>query len=123
MGIIFTKGATVVNLPNPNYPGELHPSRPQVKNAAIGGRIDVTDLGDGSNLHQPRLTFLRLPNADYTTMKSFLETTVNLTELSFTFTDWDSNTYTVVYWSGLTAFGKAGPKHMTGTIRLQEIPT
>ena len=123
MSVTLTKDATVVVLPNPNYPGLLRPSRPQVKNAAIGGRVVVTDLSDGTNLLQPRLTWERLPKADYDSMESFIETTVKRSELSFTFEDWEANTWTVVYWDGIDEFGRAGFGHMAGTLTLREVPT
>ena len=123
MSVIFTKGAATVTLPNPNYPGLLRPSRPQIKNAAIGGRVVVSDLSDGTNLRQPRLTWERLPKTDFDNMESFIEIDVKRSELSFTFTDWESNTWTVIYWDGIDDFGRAGFDHMAGTIELRQVPT
>ena len=124
MTVRFQKDAAIVDLPNPNYPGAIRPARPQVKSAAIGGRVVVSDLTDGTNLAQPRLVWSDgMPTADYNSMFSFLDVTVKRSELSFTFTDWEANTYTVIYWSGLDDFSRISHSKFGGTIVLREIPT
>ena len=125
MTVRFQKDASSVDLPNPNYPGAIRPARTQVKNGAIGGRVVVSDLTDGTNLAQPRLTWTDpgLITADYNALFTFLDGTVKRSELSFTLTDWDSNTYTVIYWDGLDDFNRIKYDRFGGTIVLREIPT
>ena len=121
---MLTKDAVQIVLPNPSYPGELRPGRPQVKNAAIGGRVVVSDLGDGTALRQPRLSWQRgLAQTDFDAMEGFLENTVNRSELTFDFTDWEGATMTVVYWDGLGEFQLLPDGRHRGTIVLREVPT
>ena len=123
MTVKFQKDATIVILPNPNYPGLLRKGRPQVKNAAIGGRVVVTDLSDGTNLVTPRLTWKSIPKTDFDAMETFLEDTAKRSQVPFAFTDWDGTVYsTVRYWDGLEGFGRSGFNRMAGTITLREIP-
>lgn len=125
MSITLAYSATSITIPSPNYPANLRPKRTQIVNAAIGGRIDVTDLGDGagSELIFPAFRWTKLPQADYDSLYSFINTTVNRSEIAFTLTDWDAITYTVKYWRGIDEFELAFHDHWTGTLELREVPT
>ena len=124
MTIRFAKGVTIVDLPNPSYPGLLRPGRPQIKNATISGRVVRSDLSDGTNLVSPRLTWRRLPKTDFDAMEVFLENTAKRSEIEFDFTDWDGTLYTpVIYWDGLDDFSRVGWDFMSGTIVLRELPS
>lgn len=120
--ITFTYGETSINLPSPNYPSDLAPSRPQIKGGAVGGRAWVTDLGDGTNLKQPKLTWKGLPESNWDDLYGFINGTVNLAEHPFQFTDWDGNTITVRYWGGLGQFPQVRPGRRAGTLSLREEP-
>jgi len=125
MSITFTYSETSITLPSPNYPAQLRPKRIQVVNAAIGGRIDVTDLGEGvgGELINPALAWKKLPDSDYQDLYDFINTTVNRSELSFTFTDWNAVSYTVRYWRGLENFALSAYGHWIGTLELREVPS
>lgn len=121
--ITFTYGETSITLPSPNYPSELHPGRPQIKGGAVGGRVWVSDLGDGTQLGQPKLTWKGLPKSFFDQMYAFIETTVNLSGNPFQFVDWYDVTRTVRYWGGLYEFQEVRHARFAGTLALREEPS
>ena len=100
----------------------LRAARLQKRNAAIGGRVVTSDLGDGSSLRRPRFT-LELPASEWTALKSFLQTTVQESALDFTFTDWESGSYTCRYWSGIETEERLPANRFRVTLELREVPT
>jgi len=125
--ISFQEGANpAVVFRAPSRESAARPNHFQRANATVGGRIDVSDLGDGSTLDQPHLVWndkAMLPDADHTALETFVKTTVNFKEKSFTYTDYNSNTFTVRYWGGLETFTPARSSHWIGLIELREVPT
>lgn len=120
--ITFTHNATVLVLPSPNYPGELHPGRPQIKGGAVGGRAWVSDLGDGTSLRQPKLTWRGLPKSYWDDLYDFIETEVNRSAEPFQFLDWNAVEITVKYWSGIESFQEVKHARFAGTLGLRQEP-
>ena len=122
MSLTFFKSPTTATTRNPVFGAGLRPSRLQKKNAAIGGRIVTSDLGDGSGMRRPRFT-LEIPASEWTPLKSFLQTTVQEAALDFTFTDWEGDAYTVRYWRGIETEERLPGNRFRVTLELREVPT
>ena len=77
-----------VTVQAPRYPEEPGRHYPQVVTKTAGGSHVVADLGDGSSIHETAILHFRtFPNADMTSLLTFLETTVQHSKTLFTFTD------------------------------------
>ena len=92
---------------------------PQVVGRTMGGGFKVADLGDGSTIWKnPRLHFAYQSDSDYTSLKGFIESTVDFASVPFTYTDPYSTDHTNMrYVRGLKEFRRIkGVWH--GTIEL-----
>ena len=122
MSMTFAYDATSVVTRSPLYGSLRRAARLQKRNAAIGGRIVTSDLADGSSLVRPRFT-LETTWTEWASLKSFLQTTVQESALDFDWTDWEGDTYTVRYWSGIETEERLPGARARVTIDLREVPT
>ena len=91
-----------------------------------GGRIITTSMRISAALNDIVLSWVLpgLPVAQYNSLNTYIETTIDRRTTSFTFTWVDATTYTVHYWEGWDSFIPAKPgDRYVGTMILREIPT
>jgi len=100
MSVTLTSGSTVVTLPTPDYPEDPGDALRQTVMRAMGGRIVSVTQSNGV-IRDPVLHFTDLSETDYNNLASFINNTVVGATTSFTYTDWDSTSYTVRYVSGI----------------------
>lgn len=98
--IFFTRASNEVQLKDPTWP-EGNPPRPnQTVGLSVGGAIKVARMGEDETII--RLNFVRIPNAQYLDLLSFLQSTVTWSSYTFQYQDWNQVTYNNVrYMSGL----------------------
>jgi hypothetical protein len=85
----------------PRYPEEPGRDYPQIVGLTSSGSHIVADLGDGSTVHLDMvLHFRNFPDADMTTLRTFIETTVDWAKTLFTYTDPHSVAHTNMRYMG-----------------------
>ena len=118
-------GASItIRAPAPG--SSLRPARQQVANAAVGGRIVVSNIGTGSSLDQPNLQWVSpgMSRSDRDDLVDFIENEADRRSTAFVFTDWYGNDRTVRYWTGVESIRELGHSdRWIGTIELREVPT
>tara|TARA_Y100000310_G_scaffold255696_1_gene263226 strand:- start:3209 stop:3589 length:381 start_codon:yes stop_codon:yes gene_type:complete len=102
--ITLVYSATTVNVIAPDHPEAWREDLQQVRARAMGGRV-ISVTRSASTLKQPVLTWTNMPDADHTTLTTFIFTTVSGSANQFTFTESYSTgspvTYNVKYIGGL----------------------
>ena len=98
MSVTFAVGATSITIREPNRLGyEYHLSPRQQKDMAVGGSLQVADVG---TIAEKRwlLKWGRLPTADKDALYAFVTSTCNWAETSFSYTDPWGTVFTGVRW-------------------------
>ena len=89
--VIFTNATGTpapITIRAPAYPEEPGRSYPFLTGRTMGGGFKTVDLGEDSAAHQNMVLHFRdMSNANYTSMKTFFETTVSYNATAFTYTD------------------------------------
>ena len=98
--ISMAYSSTTINIATPDHPEQWKEDLQQVRSRAMGGRV-VSVTRTASALKNPVLHWSSMTEANYNTLKTFINTTISGTTNSFTFTDWDSTGHTAYYMGGL----------------------
>lgn len=122
--LTLTYGATIITLSPPDYPAVLRPTRPQISNMTLGGRILTSNLRTSGTLYYPPFSWPRMPSAEYTSLYSFIDTTVNRRQLAFQMTLWDATVISAIhYWSGIDDAQLIRPANVYAlTLEFREVP-
>lgn len=116
--ITLNTGATSITIAGPKYPDEPGESAPVVVGRTMGGGIKVANLGSGTDFESPKLQFREMSNADYETLRNFIQDTCTWSVTPFTYTDPYSGSHTNMHYiSGLPEFRRIRGK-WNGTIEL-----
>lgn len=112
---------TAITINGPQYPEMRGESYPMVYGRTMGGGIKIADLGPGTAtvFQNPTLTFDRLSNTHYESLRNFIRNTVQYSKTSFTYADpFATNHTNMHYTGGLEAFQSSVGNHWSGTITL-----
>ncbi len=117
--ISFTYSATTINIEanaHPEHPGRGYP---MLSERTMGGGTKVLDLGDGATVWtDPVITFDNMTEADYLTLRGFIETTIRYGKYLCTFTDHRGTAHTNLrYVSGIEAFEQADTDSWRGQLK------
>lgn len=120
MGITFTSGVTTVNLPNPQLPRDSGEGDPRQAVGFSGGGVPkVATLGDPDEIYELELE--RLTNTQWTTLLSFIKTTINYSATAFTYTDPFSTAHANMrYLTGIRSFKQSKGQRWAGTLVLRK---
>lgn len=101
------------------YP-ENRPEPPRQKvGVSVGGHIQVALLGDPDD--GQRLTFRRLSSADFATLRTYIQSTINYSEKSFTFKDAHAtNHVNMHYINGIETFETEPPGTYQGVLVIRK---
>lgn len=100
MAVTFTYLSTVLDLPTPDYPEEPNNGLVQVRSRTHGGHVTSVTMSTAT-ISTPVLHFTDLTEAEYNALVAFINTTVIGATYAFTYTDWESASFTVKYMGGL----------------------
>ncbi len=116
--VTFNDGTNpIITVAAPRIPEEPGRSYPVQMGRTIGGGLFTVDLGGGTVYQTIRLHFRHLSSADYTDLKTLLETDVNFGETSFTYTDPHGVAHTNMHYvSGWESFRSARGDRWNGTL-------
>ena len=118
MTIKLDTGAASITIQAPKWP-YIPGEDQQVRfGRTAGGGIRSADLGDGTDHENPVLVFLNQSDANFTAMRDFIQDTLTLSKVAFTYTDPDGGTHANMHYvSGLPGFREdRGTWH--GTLQL-----
>ena len=87
-------------LPTPDYPNEPGGALIQHIFRTPAGRVTSVAISNGP-IYEPVLHFTDISQAEYDTLETFINTKVTGGKDPFIYTDWDGESYTVKYLSGL----------------------
>ena len=120
MSISLTYSATTITIEANVYPE--HPGRnyPLLTGRTMGGGTQVLDLGDGATVWtDPVIIFDDMTEADYNTLRGFIETTIDFGKYLCTFTDHRGTAHTNMrYLSGIDEFEQVNYDSWRGQIKL-----
>jgi len=119
MSVFFTRSTTELKLDNPTQPEGAEPSPRQVVGYSIGGGIKVARTGEDDIM--VRLNFVRMTQAEYNNLSSFIKSTITYTAYTFQYQDWNQATLNNMrYISGFDTFKSARGGYWSGTLVLKE---
>ena len=111
----ITLGVITIQAPRyPEIPGERYPS---LLGRTTGGGHKVADLGDGTEWEEVTLTFDRMTNADYVSLRDWIQDTITWMTTTFSYTDAFAVVHTNMrYVSGLPGFRSSKGNRWSGSI-------
>ncbi len=110
-----------ITIEAPAYPGKEPARRPQLVGRNYGGGIQVTDISAGTDWDEQELYWDFLPQTEYDDLKTFITSTVNWSETSFTYTDHDGVDHTNMhYMGGLESFREVAFEVWAGTLKISK---
>lgn len=122
--VTWDRGATSITIKAHAYPERPGRTTPQLLGFTIGGGVRTADLGGTDVWERPILNFVDLSTADYESLRGFIESTLNWSQLSFTYTDPHGTAHTAMHYvGGLPEFRSSrGPSKglWSGTIELHK---
>lgn len=119
--ITFTYGMTSITLSCLVYPEQPKEDLPQVRSQNAVGDVWTMDMASGY-LHDPEIA-LELTDAHKDDLRNFIVNTVGGSINEFTYTDYDSNDFTVQYMGGLREMQRSGNNTWIARIQLHVVGT
>ena len=105
MTIKFDTGAASITIEAPKWPYVPGEDQPIRVGTTMGGSMKIADMGDGTDFEDPELPFRNQSDANFTTMRDFIQDTLGHAKTKFTYTDPFGTLHTNMrYLSGLREF-------------------
>lgn len=120
--VTLDTGSVDITMPAPAPTGREPARYPQITGVCWGGGIKVFDMGDGSTQWDAtEIHWAELTQAEYSTLRTFILTTINRSETAFTYTDQNSTDHTNMHYvEGIDDFEEDSGNLWSGTIRLHK---
>lgn len=120
--VVFDTGVTSITIPTPAHGSRTGQAPNQILGWTAGGSPRSTIINP-TDAYEPELFWDVLLDADYSSLFTFIETTCNWHQTSFTYTDHDGTDHDNCYYVGGLPFesvGQGGGYYWTGRLLIRQ---